>query len=188
MWFRGRRRSIYEANLIASFLPYREYKDVAVEDLRYALGEVYIIATRMNVIFARASYEDPLELRRRLERRLPEDTPVLRVIPVMRIVPAEVEDVKKAVHSLLATQKPGSFAIRLEARLLREGREIPRMEAVKIIAEGVNRSVDLGRPDILVLIKPFRLREGRLAAIYVGPPDGVFSSLKRGGERVGGER
>lgn len=174
MWFRGRRRSIYEANLIASFLPYREYRDVAIEDLRYALGEVYIIATRMNVIFARASYKDPIELRRRLEERLPEDTPVLRVIPVTRIVPAEVEEVRKAVHSLLTAERPGSFAIRLEARLLREGREIPRMEAVKIIAEGIERRVDLGRPDILVLVKPFRVREGRLAAIYVGPPEASF--------------
>lgn len=180
MQFRKRRIPITDVNLIASFLPYRDYKDVAIEDLRYALGRIAVVAVKKNVIYARADYESPLELRKTLEERLPDDTPILRVIPVSMVVEGDVEAVKKAVHELLGEHPPGSFAIRLEARLSRKGREVSRVEAIREIAEGLDRKVDLSSPDIIVLIKPFRLREGSLAAIYVGPPDALFSSVKRG--------
>ncbi|MCE4604872.1 MAG: THUMP domain-containing protein [Aeropyrum sp.] len=179
MFLRRRRASVSDINLIVSFLPYRDYKDIAIEDLRYALGRLIIIAVKKNVIFAKADYNDPLELKAILEDKLPEDSPVLRAIPVLRVVSGEVREIRSAVHELLERMPGGTFAIRLESRVWKNNVEIPRLEAIKEIAEGINREVNLSNPDIIVLVKPFRLREGAFAAIYVGPPDGVYSAVKR---------
>ncbi|MCE4611856.1 MAG: THUMP domain-containing protein [Desulfurococcales archaeon] len=176
----GALSGLEEVNLLVTHLPVWGGRRLALEDLRTALrGRVRLVASHFNVLLLSVDYEDPLEAVEDLRRGLPRDTVVLRAIPVHRIVaPPEVEDVARVVKEILSRAPPGSFAVRLEGRLLREGREISRDEAVKVLADPVDRPVNLSNPDILVLVKRFRLKRLVGAAIYVGPPRGVLSTAK----------
>jgi tRNA(Ser,Leu) C12 N-acetylase TAN1 len=178
-----REHDVMEANLMVTHLPVWGARRLVLQDLRNALaGRVRLVAARFNVMLLSVDYDDPYLAVRDLRGSLPRDTLILRVIPVHRIViPPEAERIREAVGELLSRAPPGSFAVRLEGRVLVGGREVPRSEAVKIIAEaGGGRPVNLDSPDILVLVKPFRLQRLRGAAVYVGPPDGVLSTAREG--------
>ena len=168
-------------NLLVTHLPVWGGRRLALEDLRTALkGRVRLVASHFNVLLLSVDYEDPLEAVEDLRRGLPRDTVILRAIPIHKIItPPEVKDVARAVKEILSKAPPGSFAIRLEGRLLQGGREVSRDEAVRILADSVERPVNLSNPDVLVLVKRFRLRKLVGAAVYVGPPSGILSTTRR---------
>ncbi len=167
-------------NLLVTHLPVWGGRRLALEDLRTALkGRVRLVAAHFNVMLLSVDYDDPVQAVEDLRSSLPKGTVILRAIPVHRVVsPPELGEVARVVRELLSRAPPGSYAIRLEGRLEDSGREVSRDEAVKVIAEGIERPVNLGSPDVLVLVKRFRLRRLRGAVIYVGPPRGVYSAVK----------
>ncbi len=166
-------RVMAKFNLIVTHLPGLPNKRDAIRHLTWLLDDVEIVDSRPNILLARVP--DPEEAVARLRRSLPRDTPILRVIPVHAITYPRVEHVKRVVDDLLSRAPPGSFAIRIDGHLLdSEGRMMHRTDSAIVLAEGVERPVNLSGPDVLVYIKVVRYRRGYLAAVYVGPPSGIL--------------
>lgn len=164
-------------NLIVTHLPGRPNARTAERQLVWLLPSIRIVFRMPNIILAKTP--DPRDTVARLRRSLPRDTPILRVIPVDLVVEARVDTVREAVHRLLAKAPEGTYAIRIDGHLQdTEGRLMHKIDSIKVIAEGIERRVNLDNPDILVYIKTVRYR-GRKAAIYVGPPSGILSTVKQ---------
>ena len=164
-------------NLVVTHLPGYPNKREAIRHLTWLLDDVEIIDSRPNIILARVP--DPDDAVARLRRSLPRGTPILRVIPVHAVTYPKVEEVREVVHRLLRERGRGSFAIRIDGHLLdSEGRQMHKVDAAVVIAEGVGLPVNLSSPDTLVYIKVLRFRRSYVAAIYVGPPSGILSTAK----------
>ncbi|MEB2836232.1 MAG: THUMP domain-containing protein [Desulfurococcales archaeon] len=161
-------------SLIVTHIPgYYERRD-ALEQLRDILGFVEYVGGYHNVLLLWVPR--PLEAVELLRRKLPDWTPILRAIPVLDVVPPRVSAVRESVHRLLSKAPPGSFAVRVDGYLVDEdGRLMHRVDAARYIAEGVERPVNLGSPDVLVYIKVVGRPGRRSAAVYVGPPRGILS-------------
>ncbi len=173
-------KDLLKVNMIVSHVPVRGGWRLVLEDLRNSLkGRIKLVARKHNVLYLEVDYEDPVDAVEDLRGLLPSDTLILRAIPVHAVVhPPEASLIREAVRELLNERPPGSFAIRLEGKVDMGGRAAGRMEAVKVIAEASDRPVNLDSPDILVLVKPFRIGGFRGAAVYVGPPSGIFSAAR----------
>ena len=164
-------------NLIVTHLPGWPNARDAERHLYWLLREVEVVHRAPNILLARVP--DPRDAVARLRRSLPASTPILRVIPVDDVVYPRVDEVRESVHRLLAEAPEGSFAIKLDGHLYsEEGDRMHKLDAIKIIADGLDRPVNLSSPDVLVYIKVVRYRGGYLAAVYVGPPDGILSVVK----------
>ncbi len=167
-------------NLIVTHLPGRPMARDAERHLVWLLPGIRIVYREPNIILA--SHPDPRDAVARLRRSLPRDTPILRVVPLDEVTGTSVSEVRGAVHRLLARAPEGSYAIRLDGHLEDgEGRRMHKIDAIRIIAEGVERPVNLDNPDVLVYIKVVRFRRGYVAGIYVGPPSGILSVVKERG-------
>jgi len=164
-------------NLIVTHLPGWPNARDAERQLYWLLDNIEIVYSRPSLILAKVG--DPREAVARLRRSLPAHTPILRVIPVDAVTYPRVEEVRRVVHDLLAKTGEGTYAIKLDGHLYsEEGELMHKIDSIKIIAEGVERKVNLSNPDILVYIKVVPFRRGRLAAIYVGPKSGILSTVK----------
>jgi tRNA acetyltransferase TAN1 len=164
-------------NLIVTHLPGYPNKRDAIRQLTWLLDEIEIVDSKPNILLAKVS--DPIEAVKRLRRSLPENTPILRVIPVLRVVYPRVEQVRDVVHNLLKEMPPGSFAIKIDGHLYdSEGRMMHKVDSAQVIAEGIERPVNLRSPEILVYIKIVRFKRSYLAAIYVGRPENILSISK----------
>lgn len=167
-------------NLIVTHMPGWPNARDAERHLEWLLDDVEIVHRAPNIILAKT--HDPRAAVERLRRSLPASTPILRVIPVDTVTYPSVEDVKKAVHKLLEEQPPGSYAIKLDGHLYgADGDLMHKVDSIKIIADGIERPVNLSSPDILVYIKIVKYRRSHLAAIYVGPSSGILSTVKERG-------
>lgn len=167
-------------NLIVTHLPGWPHARDAERHLEWLLDGVEIVHRAPNILLAKV--EDPRDAVGRLRRSLPASTPILRVIPVDTVTYPNVSDVRKAVHSLISKQPEGTYAIKLDGHLYGENGELMhKVDSIKIIADGIERPVNLSSPDILVYIKIVRYRRSHLAAIYVGPRNGILSTVKERG-------
>lgn len=164
-------------NLIVTHLPGPESKRRAIWILRQALPAFSIAYSRPHIILG--IVRDPLEAVEILRSSLTRKSPILRVIPVLRVEAPFTSNVKKAVEEILRTQPEGSFAVRLDGYLRDDsGRLMRRRDAIIAIADNIDREVNLNNPDILVYIKVVKFRGRRLAAVYVGPQDNIISTVK----------
>ncbi|MFZ8794214.1 MAG: hypothetical protein ACO2O2_10080 [Acidilobaceae archaeon] len=165
-------------NLIVTHLPGPEAKRRTIWTLKQLLPGFVIAYSRPNIVLGRVS--DPLEAVNTLKVNLPPKTPILRVIPVLEVRGVRVLEVKDAVEKLMAKAGDGSFAIRLDGHLEDEGgRLLSRMEAIEVIARGIDRRVNLRNPDILVYIKTVRIYRRWFSAIYVGHPSNILRTFSR---------
>ncbi len=164
-------------NLVITHLPGWPHARDAEKHLYWLLDGVEIVYRAPNIILARV--DDAKGSVERLRRSLPASTPILRAIPVDEVTYPRVSDVKEAVHGLIENAPPGSYAIKLDGHLYDDNGELMhKIDSIKVIADGIERPVDLTNPDILVYIKVVKYRRGRLAAIYVGPREGILSTVK----------
>lgn len=130
------------------------------------------------IILARTKL-DPLRVVERL-KKLASDEPweiryIMRVIPVEKVVPAELEDIQGAVTDLAARiGADESFRVTVEKR----HSALHSMEIIEYIAEAVKRKVNLNEPNWVVLVEIV----GGDAGVSVVRKDQVFSSVveKRG--------
>ncbi len=173
---RTREDLIAPFNLIISHLPGYPEKKEAMKHLQWLLDDIEFVESRPNLLLAKVP--DPLDAVARLKRSLPEHTPILRIVPVLRVAYPSVEQVRNVVHDMLK-DKNGSFAIRLDGHLYdSEGRMMHKTDSIEVIADGLDLPVNLKNPEILVYIKIVRYRRNYLAAIYVGSPDNILSVQK----------
>ncbi len=167
-------------NLIVTYLPGYYERREALDELRWILEVFDIVDRYQNVLLLWVPR--PLDAVERLRRRLPEDTPIQRVIPVNAVVPPLVNRVKEVVHELLTSAPEGSFAIKIDGHLVDgDGNLMHRVDSARFIAEGVERPVNLKKPDVLVYIKVVGRPGRKRAAVYVGPPRGILSVVRERG-------
>lgn len=100
---------------------------------------------------------------------------VMRVVPVERVMPAELEDIQGVALDLSARIGPeDSFRVTVEKR----HSALHSMEIIEYVAGAVKRKVNLKDPDWIVLVEIV----GKDAGVSVVRKDRVFSSVveKRG--------
>ncbi|MEM4953495.1 MAG: hypothetical protein QXR51_05255, partial [Desulfurococcaceae archaeon] len=113
------------------------------------------------------------------------DIPVIyRVIPVDLVVDPYVETVAEKARELAELKIPvdKTFRITLHGRLYWSETRLPAhtMDAVRVIANGINRTVSLTKPDYVVYIRSIKLyHRRRYATITVTTPDKIIA-LKSG--------
>ncbi len=137
-----------------------------------------VYRTKIRGLIAAETKLDPLEAIWRLREELKKNPEVfrnlLRIIPIERTVPSELEAiVESALRLSEKIQDDESFRITLEKRRT----ELKRMEVIDAIAGRIDRKVDLEEPDWIILIQIVGKRTG----IAVVPQDGIISVQK---ERV----
>ncbi len=167
-------------NLVVSHQPgYREARRV-INVVRSVVRGVRVIDTPQSLVLLKV--EDPYRAVEQLVRRVDlRSTPILRLIPVDVNTRPIVEHVREAVLRLAERIPRGAtFAVRLEGRLFDEsGNPVHKLDAVRRIAEAVERPVNLRNPDYLVLVKTVSMSYGqRYAAVMVAPPRYLVSVHK----------
>ncbi len=164
-------------NLLVSSSRFRE-EDASDEilDLLDAFGDSNAKAevTRVVGILLVKTSISPLAVIKKLKNVVASDPweikYIMRVLPIEKVVPAELEEISGAVLSL-ATKIPynASFKVSVEKR----HSHLHSHEIIDYVAQEVNRKVDLESPCWVVLIEIV----GRLAGISVVTPDDFFSSI-----------
>ena len=111
------------------------------------------------------------ELRKMLKNQPEEFRYTLRVVPVEVVVSTKLEDIKKASLELSARiGEDETFRVTAEKRHT----TLSSKEIVKAVAEGINRKVDLLKPNKIVLIEVL----GGLTGVSVIEPDDILSVVK----------
>lgn len=95
---------------------------------------------------------------------------VLRVLPVMRVVSAEVAEIARAAVELAGPIKPDDkFRITIEKR----HSSIENTKVIEAVASRFDNKVDLENPDWVIMVQVV----GALAGVSVIQPGQVFSSV-----------
>lgn len=169
-------------NLIVTSSRFREEEACdEILDLLDSFGDQSAEAelTEIKGIILAKTALDPLAVVERL-KKLASEEPwdiryVMRVVPMERVVPAELEDIQGAALDLSARMGPeDSFRITVEKR----HSALHSREIIEYVAEAVKHKVDLKEPDWIVLVEIV----GKNAGVSVVRKDTVFSSVveKRG--------
>jgi len=114
---------------------------------------------------------EPIQLIRNL-RSILKERPwefryVLKVKPVQKVVPTELESIGKAVSEKAGAIKDGeTFRVSIEKRRS----ALPSKDVIDAIAAKIPRKVDLQDPEKIVLVEII----GTVAGVAVIPPDGVL--------------
>ena len=134
-----------------------------------------VTRTRVKGLIAAETSLEPLEAIRRIRGELREKPEsfknLLRIIPVEVTVPTEIDEIVETAQGL-AEKIPGdeSFRVTLEKRRTK----LRSIEVIDAVAEKIDRKVDLGEPDWVVLVEIVGKRTG----IAVVPRDGILSVQK----------
>ncbi|MCW3988535.1 MAG: THUMP domain-containing protein [Candidatus Bathyarchaeota archaeon] len=134
-----------------------------------------VYRTRVKGLVAAETSLGPLEAIRRIRGELHERPEsfksLLRIIPVEATVPTELAEIVETALRL-AEKIPGdeSFRVTLEKRRTK----LRSREVIDAVAEKIDRKVDLGDPDWVVLVEIVGKRTG----IAVVPRDGILSVQK----------
>jgi len=93
----------------------------------------------------------------------------LKVTPVQRVVQTDIEEIKEASADLAREMAVGeTFRVSVEKRHTSvSGREI-----IEAVASGIDRKVNLERPDRIILVEVL----GRLSGISILRPDDILST------------
>ncbi|ADM28008.1 conserved hypothetical protein [Ignisphaera aggregans DSM 17230] len=162
-------------NLIITCEPGRENIDWVFSQINSCIGTSYVIVRiRSSLILLAVS--NPYEVWYNLKKCLyNKDTPIQRVIPVDEIVDPILDRVSRKAQEYALNRIPrdATYRVTLHGRLYSidsSGRlvKISSMDAIKAIAEGIDRKVNLKNPDWVVYIRvvPYR-RWSYVAAIGV---------------------
>lgn len=170
-------------NLIVSSSRFREEEACdEMLDLLDSFGDSEAEAelTEVKGIILALTRLDPLQVIERL-KKLVSDEPwevryIMRVLPVEKTVPAELEDIQGAVSGL--AERIGlqdSFRVTVEKR----HSALRSVEVIEYVAEAVKRRVNLTEPNWIVLVEII----GDNAGISILKKDQIFSSIveKRAG-------
>jgi len=143
------------------------------------IGFDYVVVDKgPSIILLRV--EDPYRAIEQLKESIREVPVVYRVIPIDLVVDPYVEVVAEKVK-LLAEQKipvDKTFRVTLHGRLYWAETKLPAhtMDAIKVIAEGVNRQVSLTHPDYVIYVRSIKLyHRRRYATITVTTPDKIIT-------------
>jgi len=149
-------------NLIVTHEPGLDNYRWVRSQLRQLLGnDLIIVDSYQSIILAKVS--NPHEAARVLREKLKDSsTPIMRAIPVDYVTDPLIDKVEEIVKELaVKIPKGAKFRITLNGHLyeVREGflRRLHTLDAIKRLAEYIDRPVDLKNPDYIVFIKVVRL-------------------------------
>jgi tRNA acetyltransferase TAN1 len=110
--------------------------------------------------FRRILFEHPYEFRY-----------ILRIIPIVKVVPTDLQEISSAVEQLSSSIKEKeTFRITVEKRFT----QLSSKMLIESSARVIKREVDLSNPDKVVLIEIV----GRLTGLSIVKPEEVLSVLK----------
>lgn len=164
-------------NLIISTSRFRE-EDACDEalDLLDSFGDpdAEVEITNIRGIIVGRTALDPVAVAEKLKEQVASEPweirYILRVLPIEKVVPSELEDIQGAAASMSERiPKDASFKIMVEKRHC----SLHSREIIDYIAQEVPRKVDLENPDWLVLVEII----GKHAGVSVVTPDKIFSSV-----------
>ncbi len=146
--------------------------------LRRLIGDYKLVDAGTAVILLRVN--DPYGVVEELRRHGGELAIIYRVIPVDMVVNPYVEDVAEEAARLAEEKIPPdkTYRVSLRGRLYWRETRMPAhsLDAIRVIAEKINRMVSLTHPDYLVYVRSIRLyHRRRVAAITVTTPDKILS-------------
>ena len=111
------------------------------------------------------------DFRRMLDKRPGEFRYILRVIPIKLVTRSSLDEIKKAVARISSKiLEKETFRITVEKR----HSELSTKEIVREAASGIERKVDLGNPDKIVLIEVL----GGSTGVSIVSPNDVLSIVK----------
>lgn len=134
-----------------------------------------VTRTRIKGLITAETSLEPLEAIRRIRGELREKPEsfknLLRIIPIEATVPTEIDEIVETARGL-AEKIPldESFRVTLEKRRT----NLRSREVIDAVAEKIDRKVNLGEPDWVVLVEIVGKRTG----IAVVPRDGILSVQK----------
>ena len=160
-------------NLIITHEPGRDNYYWALSQVREILGpDISVIYSRQSLIFIKV--QKPHEAAQKIRESLRGSaTPIYRVIPIDAVVDPLIDSVRSVVENLAKKiPKDKTFRITLQGHLygLDESRRFVRLhtvDSIKILADKIDRRVDLSNPDWIVFIKVVVIRNREFAAIAV---------------------
>jgi tRNA acetyltransferase TAN1 len=124
--------------------------------------------------------DDPYSAINQFREHVKEIPVIYRVIPVDLVVDPYVEIVAEKARELAEQKIPvdKTFRVTLHGRLYWAETRLPAhtMDAIKVIANGINRQVSLTHPDYIVYIRSIKLyHRKRYATITVTTPDNIIT-------------
>jgi len=124
--------------------------------------------------------EDPYEFVKALRDHVSNIQVLYRVIPVDAVVNPYVEEVAVKAAELAESKIPldKTFRVTLHGRLYWAETRMPAhtMDAIRVIAEKIDRPVSLKKPDYVVYVRSIKLyHRRRYATITVTTPDMILS-------------
>ncbi len=179
-----------EFNLVITYEPGRENTEWVFQQLNACIGSTYVVVkVRPSIILLKVPnpYDVWLKIKRCLYGK---DTAIHRVIPVDEIVDPLVDKVARKAKEYAVKRIPPNetFRITLQGRLYRvdeRGRLVREhsINAVRVIAEGINRKVDLKNPDWVVYIRTVPVHKWFVVAILSVARSHVFKNIRVGEPR-----
>ncbi|RLE76458.1 MAG: hypothetical protein DRJ56_04100 [Thermoprotei archaeon] len=144
-------------NLLVS--TYRRRENDCISELWYFLremGDTRVEVSRVGLpglVVAKTSL-DPLEVVRRLRKRALERPwdfrYILKVVPIQRVVPTDLEEIRRVALELSAGIGEGeSYKVDVNIRLS----ELSRRDVIEAIAPHIDRKVNLTNPDKIIRVE-----------------------------------
>jgi len=134
-----------------------------------------VYRTRIKGLIAAETRLNPLEtirwIRGEIKKRPESFKNLLRIIPLETTVPTELEEIVQTAQELAEKiPEDESFRVTLEKRRTK----LRSREVIDAVAERIDRKVNLGEPDWVVLVEIVGVRTG----VAVVPRDGILSVQK----------
>lgn len=152
----------------------------ACSELSYLLGEIgdsapNVEKTGISGLIAAKTAINPFEVvekfRKILRERPYEFRYTLRIIPIEKVVPTDLEKIQGVATELsLRIGENETFRITVEKRFT----VMPSRNIIEEVAANIERKVDLSKPDKILLIEVV----GGLTGISVIEPDDILSVMK----------
>jgi len=158
----------------------RGYENDACSELWFLLGEIgdqqsLVERSGVSGLIVAKTALDPFrvvkDLRKMVKERPWEFRYTLKVVPIEDVVRTKLEDIRGASLNLSSKiPKDETFRVTIEKRHT----ELPTKDIVEAVAVGIDRRVDLGNPDKIVLVQVL----GGLTGVSVIKPDDILSVAK----------
>ncbi len=174
-------------NLIVTFEPGRDNLDWAFSQINECIGTTYVVVrVRPSLMLLRV--DDPYRVWKKLKECLCcRDTPIHRVVPVDEVVDPLVDKVAKKAQQYALKRIPenATYRITLHGKLYTvdsSGRltQMHSLDAIRIIASGIPRKVNLSNPDWTIYIRTVPVGRWFVVAALSVAKSIVFKNIRYG--------
>lgn len=174
-----------EFNVVITYEPGEDNSNWVFSQINNCLGSSYVIVkVRSSMILL--SVQNPYSFWQNLKKCLQgEDTPIHRVIPVDAVVDPLLDKVAKVAteYALKRIPENETFRVTLHGNLYTIndiGRlvKVHSVDAVKAIAQDINRKVDLKNPQWVVYVRSVPVSRWHIVAIVSVARSFVFKNIR----------